>query len=263
MNQLPFVSCLCITGKDEFHTRELLPVSVSSFHQQDYPEDLRELLLLTDGADDLARFACSNVRVVRVPRQPSLGELRNISLALAWESHPDGAWCHWDDDDWHGPARLTVQVNGLLAQSQAKACFLFRQIAWDSATDTAIIRETGKMIVGTPVAWNSARFTYPSQAKGEDAIAAASLLPAVVLANDPAIYVRISHGSNTWDQQHILRWGNETWARGSWHLCDKHRALLRKVLRLYQGGASTVFSTAQPIAASNSEPTSTQPPASS
>jgi hypothetical protein len=105
----PKVACLCPTYK---RPRELAN-AVECFLRQDYPAELRELIVLDD-AGQYAPTAISapGVKLVTTPhRFRTLGEKRNASAALA---SPDTMiYCVWDDDDVYLPWHISVAVAAL------------------------------------------------------------------------------------------------------------------------------------------------------
>jgi glycosyltransferase involved in cell wall biosynthesis len=101
----PLVSCVMPTRNRAAFVRR----SVDLFDRQDYPE--RELIVVDDQGPwtaDLARslHGDSRIRYVTVPPGMSIGQKRNI----ACEQARGTIIAQWDDDDWFGPRRLTVQV---------------------------------------------------------------------------------------------------------------------------------------------------------
>jgi glycosyltransferase involved in cell wall biosynthesis len=103
----PLVSCVMPTrNRADFALQ-----AVRLFQRQDYPE--RELIVVDDGDDALESRLPRDprIRYVRAPRGESIGAKRNRACALA-----RGAFlAQWDDDDWYGPSRLSVQLEPLLA----------------------------------------------------------------------------------------------------------------------------------------------------
>lgn len=103
----PLVSCVMPT-RDRV---DFVLHSVRLFQRQDYPS--RELIVVDDGDDGLeARLpGDARIRYLRAPRGESIGAKRNRACAEA-----RGAFvAQWDDDDWYGPSRLSVQLAPLLA----------------------------------------------------------------------------------------------------------------------------------------------------
>jgi glycosyltransferase involved in cell wall biosynthesis len=87
--------------------------AVRLFLAQDYPN--RELVVVMDrGADDeLASALPADPRIRCLYGRPgeSIGAKRNRACEIAM----GGYVAQWDDDDWYGPRRLSVQLEPLLA----------------------------------------------------------------------------------------------------------------------------------------------------
>jgi glycosyltransferase involved in cell wall biosynthesis len=90
--------------------KELAQV-IECFLRQDYPAELRELIVLDD-AGQYANQAGNHWRLVSVPvRFRTLGEKRNASAALV---SPDvDAYCVWDDDDIYLPWHISAAAAAL------------------------------------------------------------------------------------------------------------------------------------------------------
>lgn len=98
------VTCIMPTA----NRRRFMPAAIAFFLRQDYP--YRELIIVDDGADAVRDLVPSDPRVeyVRVDRH-TIGAKRNI----ACERARGRLIAHWDDDDWHAPNRLSLQVHAL------------------------------------------------------------------------------------------------------------------------------------------------------
>ena len=85
--------------------------AVSLFQRQEYPH--RELIIVDDGDDGLEARLPADERIlyVRAPAGESIGAKRNRACAAARGRFV----AQWDDDDWYGPSRLSVQLAPLLA----------------------------------------------------------------------------------------------------------------------------------------------------
>jgi glycosyltransferase involved in cell wall biosynthesis len=105
------VSCIMPT-RDR---RAFVAESLRRFAEQDY--EPRELIVVDDGRDrveDLVTAATAGgaqVRYLRLPRRTSIGAKRNAACAEA----RGAIIVHWDDDDWYGPGRLSLQAAPILA----------------------------------------------------------------------------------------------------------------------------------------------------
>ena len=119
--RLPFLSCLCATK----NRKRFLEQSIRQFLAQDYRGGA-ELLIVEDGEEDSSdlvfesRFwPCrperegSDVRYFRF--EASLGMKLNFAAEHAFGE----ICCHWDDDDWYGPMRLTRQMEHMRLTGKA------------------------------------------------------------------------------------------------------------------------------------------------
>lgn len=101
------LAALCPTYK---RPKELAAV-IECFLRQDYPAELRELIVLDD-AGQYANQAGNRWSLVSLPvRFRTLGEKRNASAALV---SPDvDAYCVWDDDDIYLPWHMSAAAAAL------------------------------------------------------------------------------------------------------------------------------------------------------
>lgn len=234
----PLVSAVCVTGKSPFHIERLLPAAAASFALQSYPVACRELVVVSDVVDNASREKIEQAvergfQQVRRPARASfqfvnpgtLGYLRNAGLDTAYGD----LIIQWDDDDWHGHDRIAAQVDEFCGLP----VFLQRQLCWDLPTNTACIRELESTFIHGTILHGRSDARYPEMAKEEDSHFLANFPNRAILDNDPALYVRLSHGHNTWDRDHILRGYAGEWAMHRWHLCWFHGQLLRSIAPFY------------------------------
>lgn len=78
--------------------------AIDDFLQQDYPE--RELIILDDGEPPITIPNDPRIQLVRQHERKILGWKREALVQLA----RGDVLVAWDDDDWHGPRRISVQV---------------------------------------------------------------------------------------------------------------------------------------------------------
>ena len=111
------VVCLMVTR----NRLALVQRSVRCFQEQTHGS--RELLVLDDGTDETGAFIAGlgdpSIRHAR-PDSPGLklGQLRNLAVKMARGRYV----MQWDDDDWHHPDRIKMQ---LAALHYARSEFLF------------------------------------------------------------------------------------------------------------------------------------------
>lgn len=105
MNDLPPVSCMCLT----YGRPSVLEEAVESFLRQDYTGK-KELLILNDFNEQTLKFDHPEVKIVNVPRRfHTVGEKRNACAALC--AHD--LLFVWDDDDIYLPHRISYSVKML------------------------------------------------------------------------------------------------------------------------------------------------------
>ena len=208
------VSCLMVT----------LPVperfdscrrSIAAFCAQTLPR--KELVMVVNGGQDSARarlleYVASlqrrDIRVLTPPGELNLGQLRNISVEIA----TGDVLCQWDDDDLYHPERLDRQFAALTAGDH-EAVLLTEVIQYFPQTRSLYCvnwraTEAGGH-TGTLMVRRSAGIQYPTEGSvarlGEDLQVALALRRRGRLGFIPAmpyLYVYISHGMNSWSDDH-------------------------------------------------------------
>src|SRR5512137_858450 len=103
---LPLVTCIMPTA----NRREFVPAAVACWREQAYRN--KELVILDDGEDRIKDCIEPDERITYLAVSPriSIGEKRNWCCRLAQGE----IICHWDDDDWSAPERISDQVARLL-----------------------------------------------------------------------------------------------------------------------------------------------------
>lgn len=99
----PFVACLMLTRDRP----EMARRAFECFLAQSYPAERRTLVTLDTSATHW--------------RSVPFGMMRNmgVDLAVKTDFHPPDVIIHWDDDDWHGPDRIRLQVGHLIGAGGA------------------------------------------------------------------------------------------------------------------------------------------------
>jgi hypothetical protein len=231
----PLISCLMVTANRAVIAR----VAIECFSEQTWPN--KELVIIDDGVEDysdlIASFDCADlVRYIKLqPANPrlSLGELRNFSIEEA-----RGEWCvQWDDDEWYHPERLAVQLNAAV-QADVGASALkwtLMHVKDDSDQSLTFRGDSGIATPGT-LMFRKGDERYPHLARNEDGIFLRNVKDSnglVVLdENHSYLFIRVFHGSNTWEKDHFLArlhrrvvdWPSWVWSR--WIVSDvtQHRA---------------------------------------
>ena len=100
----PLISCIMPTrGRPGFVAR-----AIAYFRRQDYPN--RQLVIVHRDDGDLPEAVeAEDILLVRTDEE-SIGAMRNRAVAAAGGD----IIAHWDDDDWHGPRRLSRQAAPIL-----------------------------------------------------------------------------------------------------------------------------------------------------
>jgi glycosyltransferase involved in cell wall biosynthesis len=193
------IYALMITGKDAYHHKLALK-SIRSFKEQTYKNKV--LIIVNDGEFTYANPEISNIKEIKVPKQNTLGDLRNISL----EAIPEGAvWIQWDDDDWHHPTRMAEQYQFMKKNNLGAVC-LVQQLQYSSKLNSAWIMHSYEGIAGTMVARSNKNVRYSSKIRGEDTdffYSTRKNMKLGAMNNPPELYVRLIHGNNTWDEEHF------------------------------------------------------------
>ena len=199
-------------------------------------EDL-ELVVVHDGdaAFDagvrrLADRAGFRATVERAEAGRTLGELRNLSVALARGE----LVVQWDDDDRHHPERLARQAAELVARD-ATYSFLTEQLHWFPAQRTLYWEDWSAeaypldFVQGTLMGRRDRMPAYPAARRGEDtALCLEIVASGARIARVRGVgwcYVYTWHGANAWPEPHHLA------IAASKHLPDARLLARERVLR--------------------------------
>jgi hypothetical protein len=101
------ITAICCTYKRS----SVLPTAIECFLRQDYPSELRELVVLDDAGLHGNQEGPGWKIVSFDQRFRTLGEKRNASAALA--SSTTDAYCVWDDDDIYLPWHMSAAASAL------------------------------------------------------------------------------------------------------------------------------------------------------
>lgn len=217
----------------------MLSRSIEGFRRQTYPA--RELVLVLNGGDPavatrirdrVAGLDDASIRIAEPPGTLSLGALRNISLAQARGE----IVCQWDDDDIYHPHRLAAQRAAL---ADADAVFLQEVMQFYPHERTLYCTNwhatEAKAFPGSLMCRAAAGIRYPETGDrarlGEDSVVARDLAErgrVVTLGGAPHLYVYVSHGRNSWpDEHHRMLASRLALSRG---LLQRREAALRSGL---------------------------------
>ncbi|SFK35564.1 glycosyltransferase family 2 protein [Methylocapsa palsarum] len=250
MNVDPLISCLLVTtgGRERF---DYLQRSVTDFCRQTYQR--KELVVVFDGAHHhdqsickayLAQLARDDITTIENERPSSLGQLRNISRGAA---HGE-ICCQWDDDDFHHPQRLERQLKALI-ESGRQAVYLQEVMHYFiKRRDLYCMNWRATPAMGHPgtlMLKRSANVSYPESGEqsacGEDLAVAMQLhekKEVCLLEGAPHLYVYISHGANTWpDDHHQMLANSLSISRGQ---LTRRETQIRDGLRAFDFGRDPV-----------------------
>lgn len=202
MNDMPLISCLCITrGRKKFLER-----AVQSFRDQTYPN--KELLLQYESDDgETAEYVRSlednNLVLVEVPSSEkfNLGRFRNRSISECRGDY----FCQWDDDDWSHRERLSFQME-VIKSSGMPACLLFHWLMYDERTGKAYLSNRrpweGSLLCKKSILGGDLR--YEEVVKHEDTYLIAELFKRSLLfpVMMPKLYIYVYHGDNLCTREH-------------------------------------------------------------
>lgn len=229
----PLVVAVMITGKH--HERvPLAHVSKTAFQRQTYPN--RQLLILNTAREPLTEELYPQENVFEIHRPAwgltALGKLRNEALDIIEEKFGGlNPWViQWDDDDWHHPTRIAIQMAAAQAAGGDCAVTLRNQIRYSFESDVAYVHVANEPqwgIHGT-VLHPTTHLRYEQLPKHEDS-RFLKLFPKVVVCENPAsLYVRFSHGFNTFSSRHIM--GSFAGRSEQWSLPEAETRELEQLL---------------------------------
>jgi glycosyltransferase involved in cell wall biosynthesis len=112
----PLVSCIMATADRP----ELVPKAIEYFRRQDYPAV--ELVIVDTGLQAIDQVIPDDgrIRYLRPSQRLTLAAAHNLACELA----SGDIICHWDDDDWMAPWRVSYQVQDLLRADDETICGL-------------------------------------------------------------------------------------------------------------------------------------------
>src|SRR5271157_2458557 len=190
----PLVSCVMPT----FNRREFIPRAIRCFLQQDWPN--RELVILDDGTDPVIDLIPNDPSIhyhrygekqCNAIKRNRLGELAQGEYIL-----------HFDDDDWHSPARITRQISPLIGDSNFKTSGTSKIYYYKRGQKKAY-QYTGKKeiwlggIAYAKAFWQEHRFDA-NPAPGEDTRWLRAHVPVEQRCDlaDPALFICAIHDHN-------------------------------------------------------------------
>jgi len=193
----PLVSCIMPTC----NRRPLVPQALAYFTRQDYPN--LELIVIDDGDDPVDALLPRDPRIkyMRLTTPMTMAAKHNLACELATGE----IICHWDDDDWMAPWRVSYQVKDLLSGPADTICGLSTLLFYDPAARRAwryrYPEHARRWISGATFCYRKNfwdRHRFPEVPSGADTTFIWGLDPSCVRAHaDGRFYVATVHPANT------------------------------------------------------------------
>jgi hypothetical protein len=220
----PPVTAVMITG---LHRERygMARVAIECFKAQTYPNT--NLLIVNHGEQSLAS---GDARILELrlnkSRWQTVGDLRNIAL----ENATGDFIVNWDDDDWHHPRRIEVQMR---SRGEDTAVLLRTRIHHSLVNGCSRYAEYPRGAEASILHPRKVPYRYPGMLRGSDSVFVKRFAVRMPIDNDPALHIRFFHGLNLWDAAHIMGpLADAEWPIQS-ELNREHRELLAQVLPLY------------------------------
>jgi glycosyltransferase involved in cell wall biosynthesis len=211
----PLVSCICVTH----HSVEFLKRAIRCFQEQTYQNKELVISFTSNNKDAIAlleELKDERIKPLPIPENTkfTLGEKRNWAI-----DHSTGFYiCVWDDDDWYNSRRLEFQVKSLEG-NPFKSTVLSSVILFDSNTNEAYRSATRwaweQTLLCERAVFDTSSLRYPALDRGEDSVLIYNLKKSCLLltTHNPALYIYVYHGQNTWHRQHwdenFIRWATK------------------------------------------------------
>jgi len=187
------VYCLMITGQNEFR-RSYAKISIKNFLLQTYAN--KNLIILNQSKSSLVSKDYTNILEVFIDEPHSLGTLRNISLQFV---PPNAIWTTWDDDDWRHTQYLTTMISIFNTKQDIEFMMFQNRLEYNVITNYMF---RSKMKHGTMIffAKQNPYLAFSDKDVLEDVELkqyALGNLKYYIYNNDPKMYLRLIHQSNT------------------------------------------------------------------
>lgn len=239
----------------------LARIGVRAFLDQTYP--YKELLILNHG-DEPVEVQHPQVREVRVPldviepdpqdglarfRHQETGEIVRVGkIADMAIDLAHGDWVmQWDDDDYPGPERITVQM----AQRIPGHCVVLgSQVRYSFRSNCAFVHTLTHDGIGSTILFPLAtvKYRYPSLPDHFDSVFYLKNFThkRVIVRNSvgypaihgPELFFRFHHGDNINGERHIMR--GMAGKQDEWRLPEGVAQKLRAVLDIYEAAGYRV-----------------------
>lgn len=188
------ISCVMVTGRERGFAN-MPEVAVQCFLDQEYQDC--ELLVLNHGEKN---FSGRNVWDIKIKKNDtvSLGTIRNMAFVLAGGDY----LATWDDDDWHHPKRLALQVR---FARPGKIVTLKNRIQVDLNSKNQGVLATKAGSHASMVFPRDTANRFPDWPQNADVQFAHCFHGATAIENPPEFYVHMAHGKNLTDISVIMK----------------------------------------------------------
>lgn len=191
-NENETVYCVMVTGKDKSRWN-FAHIAIDNFNRQSYPN--KKLIIINEG--DSIGVRSHNILEVKVEDREqkgiTLGDMRNI----AFEFIPDDAiWTLWDDDDWRSDDYLSILYSNLLDNDYIMFTKRLEHNLNTGFTWTMELKAGFVIFFGR----KCPKCKYAKIAVNEDIALKKYIVENLkykILSNEPRIYIRMVHKSNT------------------------------------------------------------------
>ena len=207
-SRTPLISCIMPTRDRP----QFVAQAVRYFQRQEHPA--LELVIVDDGRSRVAVDTDDRIRIIRLDGPRTVGHKRN----LACEASRGEFVAHWDDDDWHSPRRLRVQLGALL-EGGRDAVGIGSVLHYSPKGGSVWLRDYAQpagpgVCMGTLLYRRSVwqRHPFPDTDTGDSEAFLTGVPAARLLAlDDTSLYVAVIHDGNT-DRKafHDARWRQRT-----------------------------------------------------
>lgn len=209
-SRAPLISCIMPTRDRS----GLVAQAVRCFqHQEHHP---LELVIVDDGGAPVADALPDDdrIQVIRLGRPHTVGQMRN----LACEASRGDLIAHWDDDHWHSPRRLRMQLAALV-RSRRDVSGLAAVLHYSPAGGSVWLRDythpdrpglAGGTLLYRKSVWR--RQPFPDINVGEDEAFLNQVPEGRLLAiDDSSLSVAVVHNRNAGRQSlHDRRWSQRS-----------------------------------------------------
>jgi hypothetical protein len=232
----PAVYCIMVTGKDACR-QEFALAAIENFKEQSYPN--KYMIILNHGTRSITVPSKDNAHILHIQIEKArntLGELRNIALQMV----PFNAfWCTWDDDDYRHPDFIAILMGELL-KGQNHVVAMQNRIEYNALTALKWKIRVRSGLVHI-LAKKDPRVTYLHKDTMEDIDLIKDYIKyghkVHFLDNDPTIYIRLVHHTNTSmyvnNNKRQLQQSHDGSNYGEFLLDPQEERLLNKIISEY------------------------------